>query len=157
MVRIEAMKHHHLDEVIQLSVSEEQLKFVGTIDEILVNIDNVVHPHVIMSDDRVVGFFLIDTTYANNYEFAEPGSLGLRAYLIGQQYQGQGLGKLAVQELSGFLSLHYPQFQQIYLTVNCKNPGAKHCYLSGGFEDTESLYLGGAAGPQHIMKLAFAQ
>ncbi|UXH99901.1 GNAT family N-acetyltransferase [Photobacterium sp. TY1-4] len=155
MIRIEAMKPHHLDEVIQLSVTDEQLPFVGTIDEILVNIDSVVHPHVIVSDGHVVGFFLIDTTYANNYEFAEPGSLGLRAYLIDQQYQGQGFGKLAVQQLNGFLAQAYPQFQQMYLTVNCKNPGAKHCYLSGGFEDTGSLYLGGAAGPQHIMKLAF--
>ncbi|UTV29171.1 GNAT family N-acetyltransferase [Photobacterium atrarenae] len=156
MIRIEAMKPHHLDEVIQLSVSDEQLPFVGTIDEILVNIDSVVHPHVILSDDHVVGFFLVDTTYANNYEFAESGSLGLRGYLIDQQYQGQGFGKSAVQQLSGFLAQAYPQFRQMYLTVNCKNPGAKHCYLSGGFEDTGSLYHGGAAGPQHIMKLMFA-
>lgn len=39
------------------------------------------------------------------------------------------------------------------LTVNARNPAARAVYLAGGFADTGELYLGGPAGPQHVMRL----
>jgi len=153
-IEIQGMTPAHLPQVAELSVATEQVKFVGTMAEILVNIDHAVHPHVILDGDTVVGFFLIDTQYGHKYDFAESAALGLRAFFIDQRYQGKGYARRAVLDLKAFLASAYPGFHQIVLTVNCKNPAARHCYEQGGFADTHALYLGGAAGPQHIMSMA---
>lgn len=155
MLNLHPMQPKHLAEVAELQVAPEQIKFVGCIEDIMVNIDNFIHPHVMLFNDTVVGFFLIDTTYSAQYPFAAPGSLGLRAFFVSEPFQGQGFGKQAVQLLSIYLPAHYPQYDTIYLTVNCKNPAAKRCYELGGFRDTGELYLGGDAGPQQIMILNF--
>ncbi|GAB6261270.1 GNAT family N-acetyltransferase [Photobacterium sp. 53610] len=154
LIRIEAMKPAHLEQVAVLSVEETQVKFVGTMNEILVIIDNIVHPHVILDGETVVGFFLIDTRYGQCYDFSETDALGLRAFFIDQHHQGKGYGKAAVASLKPFLKSAYPEALQLFLTVNCKNPAARYCYEQGGFTDTGDLYLGGAAGPQHIMQMA---
>ncbi|UAB71492.1 GNAT family N-acetyltransferase [Vibrio sp. SCSIO 43132] len=151
MLSLQPMEPKHLEQVSDLRVEESQLKFVGTMEEILVNVDDKVHPNVMLSGDRIVGFFLIDTSYPASYEFAQSGSLGLRAFFIDSRYQGNGYGKQAVASLKPFLNDQYPSHHSIYLTVNCKNPGAYRCYDLAGFQDTQELYHGGAAGPQHIM------
>lgn len=152
MVKIEKMTTQHLAEVITLSVVEEQKKFVATIDDILANANAQIRPHVILVEDTIVGFFLIDTTYAKTYEFArQSNSIGLRSFFISKEHQGKGYAKQAILALPNYLSEAYPNHSTIFLTVNCQNPIAKELYLKGGFEDTNALYHGGAAGPQHIM------
>lgn len=152
MVKIEKMTTQHLAEVITLSVVEEQKKFVGTIDEILASANAQIRPHVILVEDKIVGFFLIDTTYAKTYDFTgQSNSIGLRSFFISKEHQGKGYAKQAILALPNYLSEAYPHHSKIFLTVNCQNPIAKELFLKGGFEDTNALYHGGAAGPQHIM------
>ncbi|MDO6708681.1 GNAT family protein [Photobacterium sp. 1_MG-2023] len=152
-IKLEGMKPAHLEQVSALSVVESQLPFVGTMEEILVNVDDVVHPVVIQMEARVVGFFLVDTQYGQRYNFAPEDALGLRGFFVDQHYQGQGIGTRAVAALKTFLRAEYPHANQIVLTVNCKNPAAKICYERGGFIDAGELYHGGAAGPQHVMSM----
>ncbi len=155
MISLQPMSSQHLNQVSELHVAEEQLKFVGTMEEILVNVDNKVHPHVMVNEsDKVVGFFLVDTTYGEQYDFAVCGALGLRAFFVDTRYQGSGYGKQAVAALHSYLQKCYERFEFIYLTVNCKNPGAYRCYELNGFKDNGELYHGGPAGPQHIMKMS---
>jgi RimJ/RimL family protein N-acetyltransferase len=152
MITIEKMKTRHLAGVITLSVVEEQRKFVGTIDEILANANAQIRPHIILVGDEIVGFFLIDTTYSKNYDFArQSNSIGLRSFFISKEHQGKGYAKQAILALPNYLSEAYPHHSKIFLTVNCQNSIAKELYLKGGFQDTSTLYHGGAAGPQHIM------
>nr|WP_285892423.1 GNAT family N-acetyltransferase [Vibrio intestinalis] len=149
------MQTHHLDEVSQLTVVEEQQAFVGTMQEILANVNDEVHPHVILHQQQVVGFFLIDTHYQYGYDFCLQDGLGLRAFFIDAAQQAKGFGTRAVESLSAHLSLNYPRFKSIYLTVNCENPIAYGCYQKAGFFDTGKLYHGGPSGPQHIMIMHF--
>ncbi|WP_394126081.1 GNAT family N-acetyltransferase [Vibrio hepatarius] len=151
MVKLAPLKTELLEQVIQLSVAEQQLPYVGTIDEVLINADEHTHPHIVLKHDQVIGIFLIDMVYSQSYEFAESGSLGFRAFLIDQHQQGQGYGGKVMGQLRGYLAQHYPNHHSIYLTVNCKNTNAYQCYVKNGFHDTNECYLGGAAGPQHIM------
>ncbi|WP_219703854.1 GNAT family N-acetyltransferase [Marinomonas lutimaris] len=152
MVTIEKMKTRHLAGVITLSVVEEQKKFVGSIEDILANANAQIRPHVILVEDTIVGFFLIDTTYAKNYDFArQSNSIGLRSFFISKEHQSKGYAKQAILALPNYLSEAYPNHLNIFLTVNCQNLIAKELYLKGGFQDTNTLYHGGAAGPQHIM------
>ncbi|MDW6001583.1 GNAT family N-acetyltransferase [Vibrio mangrovi] len=153
MLQIEPMYPKHQSEIELLSVNAQQRAFVGTMEEILVNISDWVHPHVVISEQQVIGFFLVDTRYSLNVDFCQPDDIGIRAFFIDSRQQGKGYGKLAVSLLKPYLQRQYPMHHQVYLTVNCRNKIAFHCYEAGGFKDTRALYLGGAAGPQHIMSL----
>lgn len=109
--------------------------------------------YAIVADGTVVGFFRIDLNYPAHMELALPGDLGVRAFMIGDAHQGRGHAKAACRALAGMVRENYPGAPALVLTVNCKNPGAYHCYLAGGFMDTGALYHGGDAGPQHVMRL----
>lgn len=90
MLSLQRMQDKHREQVLQLEVHPEQVKFVGEIEEILANESEQVLPHVMVDDCQVVGFFLIDLSYPQHYEFASSNSLGLRAYFVGRQFQGKG-------------------------------------------------------------------
>ena len=108
---------------------------------------------MIWEGDTPVGFFAIDLDYAQAHDFAEQGTLGLRMFCIDARHQGRGLATQACRALGAYLAKQYPQAATVYLTVNHRNPGARAAYLKGGFTDTGEDYLGGGAGPQHIMRL----
>ncbi len=145
------MSAEYLEQVAALSIADHQRPFVGTIEEVLANADDKVHPHLVLTGNRVVGIFLIDTSYSVHYDFCPPNTLGFRAFLIDIKCQGLGYGSAVIAQLTDYLSQYYPHYCAVYLTVNCKNPVAYRCYLNNGFSDAGELYLGGAAGPQHIM------
>jgi sporulation protein YlmC with PRC-barrel domain len=65
------MKPHQLEQVIALNVAEEQQKYVGTLEDILMNGSDVCHPHVIIANDEIIGLFLLDTEYSKNMIFAQ--------------------------------------------------------------------------------------
>ncbi|MGD8121390.1 GNAT family N-acetyltransferase [Vibrio sp. TRT 2004] len=151
MIQLAPMKSSDLEQVMNLRIEKEQLPYVGTIEEILLNADDKVHPHLVWRQEKVVGIFLIDTTYGQNYDFSPSDAVGFRAFLIDSGSQGKGIGGKSMSKLAGYLSEQYPNFGAVYLTVNCKNTLAYQCYVNNGFKDSHQLYLGGAAGPQHIM------
>lgn len=142
------------EELVNLSVDESQLPFVGITSEIVhASLSKPLETQwVIYSNEIAVGFFLLDQDYANTMKDAPAGAVGLRAYFIDQRYQGLGLAKsslsLITEEFDSWLSIAPCD---LYLTVNCKNTIAYQLYQKVGFVDTGELYLGGAAGPQHIM------
>ncbi|NVJ58008.1 MAG: GNAT family N-acetyltransferase [Vibrionaceae bacterium] len=154
MLFIEKLTEPALEKVLELSVDDSQLKYVGTTEEILNGLPDSCIPHVIKCGEEVVGFFLLDFSYSESYEFArEKPCIGLRAYLIDARQQGKGYGVQAVKLLPNYVKSQFLGVRKIYLTVNCKNPIAKKCYEKAGFIDSGELYLGGAAGPQYIMFL----
>ncbi|NYZ64532.1 GNAT family N-acetyltransferase [Endozoicomonas sp. SM1973] len=152
MIIIRRMTENDLTEVKTLSVEENQIKYVGTTEEILQQSSDTNHFYVIQKNNSIIGFFIIDTTYNKKYSFAQEAELGLRAFLIDKNLQGKGLGKQAVMALIPYLKSAYKEWKSIVLTVNCKNSGAYRCYLSGGFIDIGDRYLEGPAGPQYIMR-----
>lgn len=153
MITLRRLTPTDWDTARTLSVAEAQREFVGTLDEILNAAEPSHHFHFIERDNEPVGFFNIDTGYGNCFDFAEPGELGLRSFLIDSRYQGQGLGKATSAALTPYLKRHYQQHPAIVLTVNQRNPAAYHLYRLAGFDDDGELYYGGAAGPQHVLRL----
>lgn len=151
MITIEKLNHSDVDAVKQVQLAPEQIKFAGIAEEFLLDASDTTHLHVIKHEEQVVGFFKLDIAYPQSYEFCPEGAIGLRAFAIDQQQQGKGLGTQAVAALFPYLQTNYSRYHSIYLTVNCKNPRAFACYEKAGFRDTKQQYLGGAAGPQHIM------
>lgn len=152
-VNVRKLKHSDLDSVKNISVNADQLKYVGTVEELLKDPPESWHFHVVTDDDEIVGFFNIDVGYSQNHPFARPNEIGLRAFFIDAASQGRGYGKSATEALGSYLKQEYSQYPSVALTVNCKNKSAYICYLRGGFDDTGELFHGGKAGPQHIMRM----
>lgn len=143
------------DLVMHLTLPEDQQVFGGDIRETAADTDPEVDFHVIRAGGDIVGFFKIERAYGARYDFAPEGALGLRMLQVDTGAQGLGIGSAAFAALPGYLATQYPGRDECWLTVNCRNPRARHVYLKGGWEDTGALYHGGAAGPQHIMRLRF--
>ncbi|MCG9639901.1 GNAT family N-acetyltransferase [Vibrio sp. Isolate34] len=152
MITIERLNDSQVASVRDIQLADDQVKFAGTAAEFLLDGSDTTHLHVIKSDNNVVGFFKLDIAYATHYDFCPEGSLGLRAFVLDKNQQGKGLGTGTVRALFPYLKANYEKYDWVYLTVNCKNPAAFNCYKKGGFEDTNAQYLGGAAGPQFIMR-----
>jgi len=151
MLKIERVTASDINGIREVSLEEDQLQFAGTSEEFLEDASDTAHLHIIKQEDEVVGFFKLDIAYAEQYSFCPADGMGLRFFVIDKAQQGKGLGTNAVKALFPFLKLNYPHFHSIYLTVNSKNPVARACYLRAGFEDNGDTYMGGPAGPQHIM------
>ncbi|WP_372872671.1 GNAT family N-acetyltransferase [Shewanella sp.] len=161
MIRLEKMTASTRSLAEALEVAPEQLRFVGTMEEILATAGGAIVPVLVWEqtafdtgiNEVLVGFFLLDKDYSCEHEFARVTDLGFRAFLIDVRHQGKGLGKAVMQALPEFVKVRYPQFRQLVLTVNVNNSPARALYLKNGFIDSERHYLGGSAGPQHILYL----
>lgn len=145
--------------VLHLTLPPEQQVFAGPIETVVEDDDPAVDFHIGTVGDTPVCFFKIDQDYTarlNGFDLADhgfkPGDLGLRALIVGSQFQGKGYGKAAMLALKPYLARQYPA-TQVFLTVNCQNPAALHLYLGTGWQDTGHLYHGGKAGPQHLLRL----
>ena len=139
-----------------LTVAPEQVVFSGQPADIVARADPTMDLHAILADGTPVGLFRIDRDYARAHGFARPGDLGLRSVIVDRHHQGRGIGSAMVRALPAYLARHYPDATDIYLTVNLRNPGARKSYLNGGFVDAGAQYLGGSAGPQHILHMVLA-
>lgn len=151
MLTIERLNNSHIEGVLEVSIADEQLQFAGTPDEFIQDGSDTAHLHVFKLNQRIIGFCKLDIAYATSYDFCPEGGIGLRFFVIDKSQQGKGLGTRAVKVLREYIKQHYPQFNAIYLSVNCQNPAARACYLKAGFNESEALYLAGPSGPQHIM------
>jgi len=151
--KIVAYENNYDEALMDLSVSKEQLPYVGEMNSLLVNIKDSWKYQVILHDDQPVGIFNIDEGYSLEYGFASKGALGFRAFLIDYRMQGKGIGSKVLSLLKTYVSELYPDRETLVLTVNCKNTSAYQLYLKYGFESDDRLYQGGAAGPQHILTM----
>lgn len=153
MIQIAPLAHDQGAQVAHLDLPPDQADFVGQIADMLRETEPHIDFHVIREGEQAVGFFKIDRGMDRN-EFAQPGELGLRGLLIGAQYQGRGLGKACFAQLPAYLAQIYPAAKSVVLTVNCRNSRAYHVYTKTGWHDDGTLYLGGRAGPQHVLRLS---
>lgn len=141
-----------------LRVADDQVPYVGDID---VNLDGaLVDPRseamAILVDDSVAGFYRVDhaPSFLGRNRLGDASTrlcLGLRAFLVDRRLQGRGIGTRAVVACCADLQRRHPQQRLLALSVNCRNTAAIRAYRRAGFVDTGELYLGGRAGPQHLM------
>lgn len=146
-----------LPRVAHIRVAPEQEVFAGTVAEAFTEAFETdparFDLHVIEADGQAVGLFKIDRDYRQTIPIAAPGALGLRAFMIDRERQGQGIATAAVRALPAYLSRHYPDARAVELTVNHANGAARACYLKGGFADTGQDWLQGRAGPQDLLRM----
>lgn len=153
--KMQEADHHALCE---LAVTGHQADFVLPIAETFANKKACEDFHVLCLentglDSKIIGFFILDHSFAAHPEFSQFGELGLRSYFIDKRHQGKGYGRQACLQMGRYVAMHYPAVSNLVLTVNQRNTSAQALYLACGFLDSQTLFLGGPAGPQQIMFL----
>ena len=149
-VKLQAISDDLIEDLLQLVVAKQQQDFVKPIAQTLNNLNTQQSAHLIMVKQQVIGFFVIDSLYPYQRELPLDNCVLLRSFFIGSQFQGKGYGFSAGKQLANYLSNLDKAIQNLALTVNCRNHAAQALYKKVGFTDSEVLYRGGPAGPQHI-------
>ncbi|MEJ7747036.1 MAG: GNAT family N-acetyltransferase [Luteimonas sp.] len=142
------------DQVRALRVTPDQVKYVGNF---AFNLEDALRDPsseaiVVLADDEAIGFYRLDfAPRAVIGRTLGAPSVGVRAFGIGRQFQGRGLGTRAALAMCADLQLRHPDRRLVVLAVNCSNRMAVSAYRNAGFIDTGQLFAGGSAGPQHVM------
>ncbi|UGQ14587.1 GNAT family N-acetyltransferase [Yinghuangia sp. ASG 101] len=142
-------------EVSALAPRAEQLRFSGRASATLpvADLDPFRTPYAVVHDGHAVGFGVLDVRGYPDEVAGEPlPAVVLRSFYIGARWQGRGLGGAAIRELPRVAAKLAPDAGVLLLTVNVRNAGAVRAYLAGGFVDEGRLYMGGDAGPQHVLR-----
>lgn len=151
MVRLRPCPQPIPAEVWQLKVASSQQDFVLPIHTIIAQQQPTEHFQLIYHQQQLVGFFLLDSGYNQQHDFAKHSDLGLRCFFIDLLAQGQGIASAALRQLPAYVAQQFPDAQRLVLTVNCRNLVAHQLYLTAGFQDSGYLYHGGPSGAQYVM------
>lgn len=152
-ISIAALTPNQKQQLLQIELTQEQIKYTATATAFLQSAGLHQHLYSINRGPNLLGYFMLDTDFAANFDLDKANVIGLRSFAIDRRFQGQGIGTAATEAIVQYVCQHYPQFAELVLTVNLKNIGAQRCYSKAGFTDTGALYLGGQAGPQAIYSI----
>ncbi len=131
MVELREITKDSLDDVLALSVHENQKDFVSTTAHSLAQAwayRDTAFPFAIYSDDVLIGFVML-----GYYEIKNQYTLW--KFLIDKQYQNKGYGKQALQLAIRYLIYTF-DVNEIYTGVAFENDTAKKLYHSFGFKET---------------------
>ncbi|MFV2003180.1 MAG: GNAT family N-acetyltransferase [Paracoccaceae bacterium] len=153
MIRLARLATGDSARLLHLELGRGQADFVHPIADMVAERKAGVNFHVISRGDETVGFFKIDFGQAEPESFVQQNEASLRGFLVGAQFQGQGVARAAMAQFADHMRLQYPHARSVVLCVHVRNPAARHTYLGGGFIDTGENYPGGRGGPQNILRL----
>jgi RimJ/RimL family protein N-acetyltransferase len=139
MVSLRKMAEQDTGAVLQLEIKEEQPGYVSPIEQILARGEPSRDDHLLEMGGEMIGFFIIDHAYPQTYAFAQPGDMGLLAYVVDAKQQGKGVGTAGVKALSADLQDQYPTARAVVLTVHGNNVLVIQSDVQGGVEDTQQL------------------
>ena len=131
MVYLKEVTKENIDEVLELSVREDQKSFVSTTAESLAQAyayKETAFPFAVYNDDPMVGFIMMGYYEVKNY-------YTLWKFLIDKKYQHKGYGREALMLGISFMRDKF-NIKEIYTGVAPGNSVAKGLYQSIGFEDT---------------------
>ena len=137
MIHLEPVTRDNIDELIGLSIREDQQSFVSSVADSLAQAyvySEDAYPFGIYEDDTLVGFIMMGYYEMKSY-------YTLWKFLIDQKYQNKGYGRKALE-----LGLAYVKDRfnppDIYTGVSPGNMVDKKLDKSVGFEDTGLIECG---------------
>jgi len=106
----------------------------------------------VLDGDQAIGFGVLDRAgYLDELVDAPARAVLLRAFYLDVTAQGGGRGTAAASAVPVLAGALFDDVELVVLTVNVANPVAVAAYRRAGFTDTGTRYLGGDAGPQHLL------
>lgn len=129
-INIKAIDGNNIDEVRQIQVKENQKSFIETVDECLEEAAMYEQwcPVAIYHGETLVGFAMYGA-------FGEKPDTWIDRIIIDKKYQGQGFGKLAMNELIKTVMTKY-SVSKVYLSFVEDNNVARKLYENIGFKFT---------------------
>lgn len=100
------------------------------------------HPVVILYDNHPAGFFVLHGWSGVKDYSDNQNAMLLRAYSINLSFQGKGIATKSILLLKNFVKEHFPEVDEIILTVNHSNIMAQNVYKKGGFVDQGRRAMG---------------
>ena len=137
MVVLKEITKENLDEVLALSVADDQKSFVSTNAESLAQAyvySDTAYPFAVYDDDTIVGFIMM-----GYYEVKEYYTLW--KFMIDKRYQNRGYGRRALELGIRYLRNRF-NVSEIYTGVIPGNTIAKNLYKSVGFKETGVIESG---------------
>lgn len=131
MIELREIDGGNLDDVLKLSVSEEQTAFVSTVAHSLAQAwayRETAFPFAIYADETPVGFVMLGY-YESRKQYT------LWKFLIDRRYQNRGYGRTALLLAIDWLAKTFDA-QEVYTGVLLGNEVARHLYGSVGFVET---------------------
>lgn len=131
MIELREITENNLNEVLNLSISENQKAFVSSTACSLAQAyvyRKTAFPFAVYADNAVVGFIMMGY-YEDRKQYT------LWKFLIDKNHQGKGYGREALKQGIAYLKDNFGA-QEIYTGVAVGNEKAKHLYRSVGFEET---------------------
>jgi len=148
---VDARLHQAL---LGLRVLPTQCRWIGAIANLLADVVlcHGSEPMAILRDDTAVGYYRIEPSARSvaGRDFELPAR-GLCSFFIDADWQGQGIGALALDALIADLAQRHRQARQLVLSVDADNPVAIRLYQRAGFVDIGELYHDDRSGAQHLL------
>lgn len=142
MIELREVNSENIWKIVKLSVADNQTNFVATNTESIleayttITSGGVALPFGIYNENTLIGFVMFG--YGTSGDEDEPeiavGNYCIWRFMIDQAYQGQGLGKKALQASLDYLrSAPSGSATHCWLSYEPENSGAKVLYTSMGF------------------------
>ncbi|TSB45954.1 GNAT family N-acetyltransferase [Alkalicoccobacillus porphyridii] len=141
----------HTEKLLAFVLPPEQEQFTALPNQKLEQIEGQFRV-VIVSEDRPVGFFLLNSTERVKEFTDHADAMILTSLSINYVEQGKGFAKEAMGLLPVFLRREFPECKEICLAVNQKNLAAQQLYTKVGFVDTGKTIMG-PVGEQRVLRL----
>ncbi len=94
------------------------------------------HLIMIKEEQRLIGFFCLDTTGAKIEYGGESHDLLFRSFSIDHRFRNRQYAENALYLLDPFVRHHFPDKKHLLLVVNHENIPAQKLYQKCGFHDT---------------------
>lgn len=127
-ITLKKITQENYEQCIELSVNENQSKFVASNIYSLVQTayEPDLYPLAVYQGSTMVGFILYDFDQ-------ELDAWSMSRFMIDKKYQGQGIGKLALEKFITFFITTYGSVP-LYTSAGVENIAAIHLYQKFGFE-----------------------
>lgn len=155
MIQLVPYEEKYFKALTEYPLSEAQLKFTGHPLELLERAatNSTYNPIIILEDQQVVGFFVLDSGEDRFYYTENLNTILLRGYSVHANCQGRGIAKESMRLLPLFVQANFPQVKEVVLGVNEANKIAQTVYLKANFIDEGKRHIG-RSGMQIAMSKA---
>jgi diamine N-acetyltransferase len=135
MVEIKRVTQENIRECARLEVSEDQKQFVARNLATIAwaYVDPKFTPYAICDGGMVVGLAAVEYILDNE----DYDRHWVPRFMIGEQFQGKGYGKLGMQKIIEMIVTQHPDCQKVRLSVVPENTGAIQFYKNLGFVETD--------------------
>lgn len=134
MVELRKVTKENFEEVIRLSVAENQALFVASNVYSLAQAGiyhETAFPFAVYADDSLVGFIMMGY-YEKERQYT------LWRFMIDIKYQGKGYGKAALKLAVNYMVNNF-EVKELGTGVHCENFVAQNLYKSIGFKETGKI------------------